>query len=157
MFVSLQLQSPSHSSTDAEKEEGLVINPPELFLECVCHPCHIPLPITPGWHVPGCPYEGNPPSHGHHGPCCVSLGVCDTQHSFIRLCWNPFLTPYFLRNKPRSVKVGGLLKVTQQGLWTLLILALPPLARAGKGLSVQSTPSPATHQPHHQVGEDSDP
>lgn len=47
--------------------------------------------------------------------------------------------------------------MTQQGLWTLLILALPPLARAGKGLSVQSTPSPATHQPHHQVGEDSDP
>lgn len=45
----------------------------------------------------------------------------------------------------------------QQCLRSLLIPALPPLAGAGQGLSARSTPSPATHQPHHQVGEDSNP
>lgn len=45
----------------------------------------------------------------------------------------------------------------QQCLQSLLILAFPPPASARQGLSAQSTPSPATHQPHHQVGEDSDP
>ena len=45
----------------------------------------------------------------------------------------------------------------QQCPRSLLILALPPPAGAGQGLSARSTPSPATHQPHHQVGEDSDP
>ena len=47
--------------------------------------------------------------------------------------------------------------MAEQCLSVLLRPALPPLAGARQELSVRSTPTPATHQPHHQVGEDSDP
>lgn len=47
--------------------------------------------------------------------------------------------------------------MAQQHLSVPLTPALPPPAGARQELSVRSTPTSATHQPHHQVGEDSDP
>lgn len=68
------------------------------------------------------------------------------------------MKPLLRRNKPTSAKGGGLPKVAPPCLRSLLNPALPSPAGAGQGLSVWPTPtSITTHQPHHQVGEDSDP